>query len=126
MTKEEFKLITKGSLQEAIVRASLYLRLDLPQENICLIGGEHILAEGWEASVSFLTDNMYASEQLIKPCADLIVDDFDETTVIIRVFISGHQPRSYSLNWSGGVGPYIKGINSKLIQTKAQKEFPDK
>ena len=125
MKKEEFRLIVQGALHDAIVKATLYLRRDLPKENIRLIGNGEEFASGWDESVEFLLSSMYFGEEEIKPCGDLIVDSFNASTTTIRVFISGHAPGPYSLNWQGGTGPFIKAINSDLLKDYSNKDFTD-
>lgn len=125
MTRSEFTELTKGSLNEAIIRASLYLRAELPQGNIKLVSLESILADGWDESVAYLVEKVYIDSDKINPCVDLVVEDFDAETTTLRVHISGHEPRAYCCTWSGSVGPYLKQINGDLLTNRANKEFPE-
>ncbi|WP_412973196.1 hypothetical protein [Glaciecola sp. MF2-115] len=120
MTKDEFRIIVEGSLNEAIDQARLHLNSDVPKNNIRLINLNDELASGWENSIEFLTEHMFIDEQRIKPCADLIIESFDKHTTTIRVYISGHEARQFGLNWANGVGPFIKGINTELIDKYSQ------
>lgn len=125
MRKDEFRLIVQGALNETIVKAILYLRRELPKENIRLTDGSRELALGWEDSINFLVSKMYFGDDEIKPCGDLVVESFDSSTTTIKVFISGHPPAPYKLNWQGGTGPFIKGIDGKLLNEYSNKDFPD-
>ncbi|MCG7563482.1 MULTISPECIES: hypothetical protein [Pseudoalteromonas] len=115
MTEMEFSIITRGSLREAIDKASIQIGKQLPTENIRLISLSGTLAEGWEETTNYLVEKMYHGEEAILPCADLVVDSFDEGTTTIRLFIAGHPPGAFGLNWNDGVGPYLKMVNAKLL-----------
>ncbi|MFD3316913.1 hypothetical protein ACE414_04725 [Alteromonas macleodii] len=118
MTEKEFSIITRGSLKEAIDKASLQIGIELPTQNIRLTSLTATLAEGWEAVTDFLVSQMYHGEDKILPCADLVVDSFDKETTTIKLFIANYPPEPFGLNWNGGVGPYLKMVNSDLFAQK--------
>ena len=70
---------------------------------------------GWADSINFLVSNTYFGKDEIKPYVDLTVHNFDETTTTIQVSISGHEPRPFGLNYNRSAGPFIRAVNSKLI-----------
>ena len=109
-------MIARGSLHDAIIVASLAINKNIPVENIRIINRDGIVAEGWDESTEYLVENMYFGENEIKPCADLLVHSFDEETVEFMVFIAGYGPSTYRLNRSGGVGPFIKAYDPKLLE----------
>ena len=115
MTRDEFELIIKGSIKEAIDRVSLQTKVTLPSDNIKLVSGDNVLAKNIEQAVTFISENMYFSENEIKPCADLIVKSFTADYTVINLFIANYEPRPYCLNWAGGVGPFIKGVYQSLL-----------
>ena len=115
MTRDEFFILTKGSLQEALDKASLMIGVTLPNENIILVSSTSVLARGWEDACNFLVLNMYFGENKIKPCADLVVSKIEKGTTYIEVFIANYEPVPFALNWSNGVGPYIKAVSQKLL-----------
>ena len=123
MTLGEFQIFTKGALNDLLVYASIVLEHQLPRENIRLMYFQKVLAEGWDESVDFLVSNTYFSENEIKPCVDLTVYSFDETTTTVWITISAHAPRPFGLNWNGTAGPFIKLVNNSLIQKYASKKF---
>jgi len=115
MTEMEFSIITRGSLREAIDKASIQIGKQLPTESIKLISLSETLAEGWEDTTNYLVGKMYHGEEQILPCADLVVDSFEEKTTTIRLFIASYPAKPFGLNWNGGVGPYLKMVNSELL-----------
>ena len=115
MTRTEFYILTKGSIQEAIDKASIMIGQTLPNENVSLISPTSVLANGWEDCCNFLVSHMYHGENEIKPCADLVVQDFNENTTFFKLFIADYNPGPLGLNWKNGVGPYIKAVNQKLL-----------
>ncbi len=118
MTKDEFYTLTKGSIQEAIDKASIIIGKTVPNETVSIVSSTSVLAHGWEESCNYLVSQMYFGEDKIKPCADLIVYEFDDNTTFIKLFIASYEPAPFDLNWSNGVGPYIKGVSQKLLSGK--------
>ncbi len=124
LTKDEFKIFTEGFLSDLVAWAEIYLRRMLPRDNIQLIGHDEVLATGKENVVNFLTEQTYLSENKIKPCADLVFENFDSTMVIVKYIPSGHEAREFGINWNGSAGPYIKMINMHLVNQRSNREFP--
>lgn len=124
MTRDEFKLFTQGFLSDLISWAEVYLRTKLPRENIELVAHQKVLAIGKENVVNFLLENVYLAENKIIPCVDLIVQDFDSTTVTIRYLPSGYNGGEFGINWNGAAGPYIKMIGMRLVEERSNKDFP--
>jgi hypothetical protein len=116
MNREDFEIITKGTISDLVSWASLYLRVVLPNEKVVLVGHDEVLGDGIESAVDYLVKVVYFGPNEIKPCIDLTVIDFDETTAYIRYSPAGYAPRPFGLNWQGGVGPYIKCICGKLLK----------
>ncbi len=125
MNREEFEILTRGNLSEIVSWASLYLRQVLPRENVKLINYDSVLAETTDDAVDYLVNAVYKKEDDIKPCIDLVVVDFDDTTVTIKYMGTGHAGKPFGLNWTGTAGPYIKAIDGKLLDSKCNESFPD-
>jgi hypothetical protein len=125
MNRSDFEILTRGAIAEIISWASLYLCQVLPNENIRLISYDSVLAETTDEAVEYLVSAVFRDEDDIKPCIDLVVIDFDDTTVTIMYMGTGHSGKPFGLNWTGTAGPYIKAIDGKLLQSKCNDKFPD-
>ncbi|MBK3519978.1 hypothetical protein [Carboxylicivirga marina] len=130
MTQKEFKRHIEKTLSELKLYAELHSGRELPDDfEFEWNSDDKHSAVGINDVIDLISEKVYLSENKIYPCVDLIVEKVTENNrILIRGRIAGYEPRKFGIGWSNRPGPFIYGIENKLINKKVKhtsKEFKD-
>jgi hypothetical protein len=121
MTKEDFKIFVKKSLEEVIQLAERKSGKSLSRKIAFQWFSQK--TEPIKENISqHITDKVFIDEKHIYPCVDIGVGDIlEDETLVIFANIAGYSPRPWGINWQGKEGPFIQIIGHQFLNKIRKK-----
>jgi hypothetical protein len=122
MTKEDFIVFTRNTLEEAIELAERETGLRLSRDICFRWGLSQETAPVCADVAEYITERVFVGPEQIYPCVDLgVIDVLEDGRTLMAATVAGYAPRPMGANWTGRYGPYVLMYGKKLT-TKAQEQ----
>ena len=125
MDRESFIEFTNAFLRAAILHAE-----DFAKKKGIVVKFSKPPAFRWLHHKELFTENIaetiaekvWEAPDRIRPCVDLgVFEVLDDGTPVLTASIAGYPPQPFSVNWSGGVGPYVHCVGGAFMMSPDSK-----